>query len=513
MEIISSPLPALSIDVGDASLQRDPQSRLAQGSTAQSPTTKPAGALPHPTSSDTVAQTLLARLATAAARQDGLALLLSDLAQTLPLPQIPTNVRKDMARIMVLAEPLIKTGTNAPSATQPPAEVRPTAAGAIQTNLDPSAIHPQALPAITEAIERLQTSLRAWQPEAAASLPPPPRAAATPSPPAPAGVTQSANLPVATQGQASSSSSPSPASIWQPIPAPPQVSRGTPTETPPTGQPVASASSGPPPAEESAQVVAALGAVTSQLAALPQPQRLAQGTGLADALVSLLVAQQPVATAQETARRQRSPGQLPPGNDPDPQALSTSAALSAYRKAMPTRAHGQPVPWPSDPSPALIARTLMQRAETALAQTRVLEVATQVMRTEQTASNPHPTAPTQWNFDLPLATPFGQALVRFEIDRHAQGARDETPEVIWRARLSLDIEPLGPVHAQIALRGAKAWVSLWAERAETAQLLETQKPLLRQTLGAEALEADILLQAGGPTGEPVHGGTIRDASA
>jgi hypothetical protein len=511
MEIISSPLPALSIDVGDASLQRDPQARLAQGSPAQSATTTQAGAVPPSTSGDTIAQTLLARLATAAARQDGITLLLSDLAQTLPLPQIPTNVRKDMARIMVLAEPLIKTGTTAPSATQPPDTVRPIAVGAIQTNLDPSAIRPQALPAITEAIERLQTSLRVWQPETAASLPPPQRAAATPSSPAPAGVTQSANLPVATQVQASSS--PSPAPIWQQIPAPPQVPRGTPTETPPTGQPVASASSGPPPAEESAQVVAALGAVTSQLAALPQPQRPAQGTGLADALVSLLVAQQPVATAQETARRQRSPGQLPPGNDPDPQALSTSAALSAYRKAMPTRAHGQPVPWPSDPSPALIARTLMQRAETALAQTRVLEVATQVMRNEQTASPPHPTAPTQWNFDLPLATPVGQALVRFEIDRHAQGARDETPEVIWRARLSLDIEPLGPVHAQIALRGAKAWVSLWAERAETAQLLETQKPLLRQTLGAEALEADILLQAGGPTGEPVHGGTIRDASA
>lgn len=511
MEIISSPLPALSIDVGDASLQRDPQARLAQGSPAQSATAPQAGAVPLPPTGDTFAQTLLVRLATAAAQQNGLALLLSDLAQTLPLPQIPANIRKDMARIMVLAEPLIKTGTTAPSATQPPDEVRPTAAGAIQTNLDPSAIRPQALPAITEAIERLQTSLRAWQPDAAELLPTPPRAAATQSSPTPAGITPPANLPVATKGQ--TSSPPSPAPILQPIPETPQVSRGTPTEASPTGQPLASASYGTPPAEESAQVMVALGAVTSQLAASPQPQRPAQGGGLADALVSLLVAQQPVATAQEAARRQRSPGPPPPDTNADPQALATSTGLSAYRKAMPTRAHGQQVPWPSDPSPALIARTLMQRAETALAQTRVLEVATQVMRAEQAAPNTHPAAPTQWNFDLPLATPFGQALIRFEIDRHAQGTRDETPEAIWRARLSLDIEPLGPVHAQIALRGAKAWVSLWAERAETAQLLETQKPLLRQTLGAEDLEADILLQAGAPTGEPVHGGTIRDASA
>lgn len=514
MEIISSPLPALSIDVGDASLQRDPQARLAQGAPAPSATVPQASAVVPVAPADTIAQTLLTRLSAAVARQEGLTQLISDLSQALALTKIPASVRTDMARVMVQAQPLIRASTTALVAAQPPGEVSNATAPTAQTTAAPATIPAQALPAISEAIERLQASLKAWQPEAAPGSPAPARLSGTQPPATPPSVAPQPAPPVSTTVQPASSLLPSPATATQPMQAPPQAVLNTPADGTLEGRPAPAPVPSPAPTPEAAQLVATLGSAAMRPVAGMQTPRAAQGAGLADALVSLLVAQQPAATAQEAARRQRNASQPPPpANDADAHSFLASAALMAYSKATPTRTQGKPAPWPADPSPALIARTLMQRTEAALAQTRALEVASQVIRAEAAASSPHPAAPTQWTFDLPLATPFGHTLVRFEIDRQAQGKRKETPDVIWRARLSLDIEPLGPVHAQIALRGAKAWVSLWAERPETAQLLETQQPLLRQSLGTDALEADILLQTGAPAGEPATGGAIRDASA
>jgi hypothetical protein len=191
-------------------------------------------------------------------------------------------------------------------------------------------------------------------------------------------------------------------------------------------------------------------------------------------------------------------------------ALLASNALSAYRKAMPTAAKAQPTSWPAEPSPAFIAKTLLQRAEAALSQTRALEVVSQGLRAEQ--SPPSGAAPTHWAFDAPLATPFGRALVRFEIDRQTPRSDRGKQEPVWRARLALDLEPLGPVHAQIALQGSKAWVRLWAEKSQTALLLDEHKGELRQTLLADEMEAEIVLNSVMPAAPDEGKGALWDAS-
>ena len=66
------------------------------------------------------------------------------------------------------------------------------------------------------------------------------------------------------------------------------------------------------------------------------------------------------------------------------------------------------------------------------------------------------------------------------------GADAATPT--WRARFSLDLEPGGPVHAEVSLSGGRTRVTLWAERDGALNDLEA---------GA----ADLVAALAGPLGE------------
>ena len=127
-----------------------------------------------------------------------------------------------------------------------------------------------------------------------------------------------------------------------------------------------------------------------------------------------------------------------------------------------------------------------------------------------------PDGPSQaWMFELPIATPQGAAIAQFRVDRDGQGGPDgggvggEGGEAGWRARFSIDIEPLGPVHVQLAAGGERAAVTVWAERPEG---------LLRlRSLGGElerALPADVRFQPGAPrppapaVARPVRGSVL-----
>ena len=84
-------------------------------------------------------------------------------------------------------------------------------------------------------------------------------------------------------------------------------------------------------------------------------------------------------------------------------------------------------------------------------------------------------AAQRWTFEVPFATPqgTGDRAVRGEPRRQ----RRQSPtarRATWRARFSLDVEPMGPVHALVALAGARTSVTLWAERHATAARLNEQ---------------------------------------
>ncbi len=148
-----------------------------------------------------------------------------------------------------------------------------------------------------------------------------------------------------------------------------------------------------------------------------------------------------------------------------------------------------------DTAPHEIAHKLIAETDGALARQTLLQVAS----LPDQPSHPRAETMQRWNFEVPFATPQGTAIAQFEVSRDGSAAKADPQARIWRARFSLDVEPMGPVHAMIALAGARTSVTLWAERAATATQLNEHAPRLSEALRAAELEpADFQFRVGAP---------------
>mgnify|MGYP001404477512 CR=1 FL=1 len=77
----------------------------------------------------------------------------------------------------------------------------------------------------------------------------------------------------------------------------------------------------------------------------------------------------------------------------------------------------------------------------------------------------------------PIATRDGTAVVQMTVERDGgkRGGTSATAAATgWRVRFALDVEPIGPVHAQIGLAGNHLSVGLWIERPEMAAKLAAE---------------------------------------
>jgi Flagellar hook-length control protein FliK len=134
----------------------------------------------------------------------------------------------------------------------------------------------------------------------------------------------------------------------------------------------------------------------------------------------------------------------------------------------------------------------------AIARQTLLQVASLPGQTDTTAGRLDPSVP-RWNFEIPFATPQGTAMAQFEISRDGGGREAGAAKQVWRARFSLDVEPAGPVHAQVSLSGERTSVRMWAERPATAAQLRAGVSQLSQALShAELQPRDIVVRDGAP---------------
>jgi len=134
----------------------------------------------------------------------------------------------------------------------------------------------------------------------------------------------------------------------------------------------------------------------------------------------------------------------------------------------------------------------------AIARQTLLQVASLPGQTDTTAGRLDPSVP-RWNFEIPFATPQGTAMAQFEISRDGGGREAGAAKQVWRARFSLDVEPAGPIHAQVSLSGARTSVRMWAERPATAAHLRAGVSQLSQALSrAELQPGDIVVRDGAP---------------
>jgi hypothetical protein len=239
----------------------------------------------------------------------------------------------------------------------------------------------------------------------------------------------------------------------------------------------------------------------------------------------------PAAALAEFARATLAP--LPPGSAPPADAgapldLAQAAGRPAAQPAPPPPYRGaptsaQPIAAPSispDMAPRDIAKVLLGETDAAMARQTLLQAASLPDHLAAHAGNTlnmHVDAAGQrWLFEIPFATPQGSTVAQFEIARDGHRAPAEAAKAAWRARFSLDLEPIGPVHAQIALTGTRAAVTLWAERPDTsAQLRDNAGKLADALRQAELEPGDVLVRAGTPPRprEPVASGRFLDRAS
>jgi hypothetical protein len=166
--------------------------------------------------------------------------------------------------------------------------------------------------------------------------------------------------------------------------------------------------------------------------------------------------------------------------------------------ALPAAQPVMPATLVASSTPEAAIHHLLADTDGAIARQTLLQVASLPHQVDATTGRVDPVAP-RWNFEIPLATPQGTAMAQFEISRDAGEAEVEAVKRTWRARFSLDVEPAGPVHAQISLVGERTSVRMWAERPGTADKLRAGLSHLSQALSrAELQPGDIVVRDGAP---------------
>lgn len=363
---------------------------------------------------------------TAAARQGGLAPLLADVAQAATIATLPAPVRAAVTQLLGLRLPLSETLTAADvkqAFTRSGVLLEPKLAAATQA---PPGVPTaaQAAPDLKAALLVLRQAVKAWAGE-------------MPQPGPPAGPLASPALVNATRAN--------------PTLANPTLANATMTNATIANATLADV------ALAKLEPLAALPASASPPLSPEEAESVAKS--VATALLAKIAAPTP---------------QPPTSINPPP----------PYRGAPLTPQPPAPTALADDLAPRAVADKLIAGTDAALARQTLLQAAS--LPEAASLDAPRDASP-RWSFEVPFATPQGTGIVPFEIARDGRGAPAEARGASWRARFSLDLEPMGPVHALVTLAGDRASVTLWAERVSTASKLNDNVALLGDALRAAQL--------------------------
>ncbi|MGP0088476.1 MAG: flagellar hook-length control protein FliK [Xanthobacteraceae bacterium] len=458
------------------------------------------------------AAALTAAVATAVTRQSSLAPLFADAALAATLEQLPEPVRDAAGQLLALRPPLDENLSAAvvKQAFTSSGLLLETRLALASQGLAPPPSASDDLKAALSALRGLlagyldTADLTPAEPSPSNGIPAsaPPAAeepsaaptAASPDRTAPQTVQPASASPIAA---APAPTDAAPAATPEPLPEPASDAAGRPLASPaPLGENLAAdaehslASARPLPATRLGaeslaplqpnapeELAAALGVVRSTLARTIEPHEAAPvASGLADAT--------PASVSQSVMRPAAQAAPPPP----------------PYRGALPTAQAAVAPSIRTDNAPRDVAQVLMGEVDGALSRHVLLQVASLPQRTDGTAA--------RWAFEVPFALPQGTTIAQLEIARDGrQGAPEHAAKPVWRARFSIDLEPIGPVHALITLNvtpnaarnGGRTAVTLWAERPDTSAQLRAHVGGLAQSLrGAELDPGEVLVRDGAP---------------
>lgn len=450
---------------------------------------------------ETPARAVAAAAGRAAARQAGVAPLMADMAQAAAEPDTPRPVKDAIAQVMALSarmdgqisgpeirQALQRSGLflEARLATADQAQRQQTgtltAPPKVTPTPTPNSDMKAALLVFREVVKTWAEGLPSMSAQAGAT----PNAAAT----AAASSAQLADrgTPQALAAAISSAINPAvdqPAFEAEAPPAPPTDDAPPAFARPPGGWPNVNTPS----------------ATRPTPAPAPQPPSLpAFGAIVAEDFPPLSLAMPRASSAAAMAYGGPEVASGPPSQTPPPYAGAPTHAQAAAQPGLPAGA-----------GPHAVAQRLLAETGAALARTELLQIAS--LPDAAQAGRPVEDHAQRWVFDMPFMTPQGPAAAQFEISRDGGGSGGEGGRALgrtWRARFSLDVEPMGPVHAQVALTGDRARVSLWAERPAAMARLRTGEERLGSALREAALEPEIAFHTGQPRAPAAAPGQFLD---
>jgi hypothetical protein len=223
----------------------------------------------------------------------------------------------------------------------------------------------------------------------------------------------------------------------------------------------------------------------ARLAAAPQASPVAR-----DFKADLLILRQ--ALQSWLAGAPRTPGRTPGATPPPPFRGGPTSAQRAARPSLPREVAADQ-----------LAQRLLDETEGALARHELLQLASLPDLREGAAAS-------RWLFEAPFMTPQGATVAQFEISRDAPPAGAGAAAPTWRVRFSIDLEPLGPLHAHVSLAGDHAQVAVWAERPQAAERLRARSTGLTQALMAAQLRSEVLVHVGQPQAAATSAGHFMD---
>ena len=251
---------------------------------------------------------------------------------------------------------------------------------------------------------------------------------------------------------------------------------------------------------------------------LPDIRQLADPKALAQALngsglfleAKLLSGQNPAAAPDLKANLMRLIAQILPGL-PGNSNYDAAAAANTLARVMPSmirsalgtlglvspRAQPSSFPLPTrnmNGERGEDLETLLKLAAAAVSRLQ----SHQLSGLEQTRTTADGTQLTTWQLEIPMRNLQDIVPLQIKLQREETPDKDEpadkddntvkpAKEKLWRVELAFDLEPLGPLQVQAQLIRGSLSSQLWAERAESANLIARELVHLRERLIASGL--------------------------
>ncbi|WP_263139359.1 flagellar hook-length control protein FliK [Pseudomonas sp. RIT-PI-AD] len=94
---------------------------------------------------------------------------------------------------------------------------------------------------------------------------------------------------------------------------------------------------------------------------------------------------------------------------------------------------------------------------------------------------------TTWQLELPMRQQQDVIPLQVKVQREETAQKNEQKDPMWRVELAFDLAPLGPLQVQAQLLRGNISSQMWAERENTARLIDGELPNLRDRLLAAGL--------------------------